>query len=162
MQKADSLPFVPHWLRLQDGWDVEGDRPKRSGMLKTGHSRHYGPDRRYGGHFFTLLADRDPSGLKLANHTPTNSGTGSSNLLAAAEHPLDSPRSQSTVQTIRNWIKKADRNDEESAEGLSTDEREELRELCTALRQMKQERDMLAKATAWFAWETEDRPPPGL
>jgi hypothetical protein len=63
-----------------------------------------------------------------------NSETGSSNLLATDEHPLDSPRSQSTDQTIRNWIKKADRDDGKSAEGLSTDEREELRELRKELR----------------------------
>jgi transposase len=63
-----------------------------------------------------------------------------------------------TEQTIRNWIKKADRDDGKSAEGLSTDEREELREL-RKLRQVKQERDILAKATAWFARETGDVPP---
>ena len=64
-----------------------------------------------------------------------------------------------TEQTIRNWIKQADRDDGKSAEGLSTDEREELRELRKKLRRMKQERDILAKATAWFARETGDVPP---
>jgi len=68
-----------------------------------------------------------------------------------------------TEQTIRNWIKQADRDDGKSAEGLSTDEREELRELRKELRQVKQERDILrdilAKATAWFARETGDVPP---
>ena len=64
-----------------------------------------------------------------------------------------------TEQTIRNWIKKADRDDGKSAEGLSTDERAELRELRKKLRQVKQERDILAKATAWFARETGDVPP---
>jgi transposase len=64
-----------------------------------------------------------------------------------------------TEQTIRNWIKQADRDDGKSAEGLSTDERNELRELRKKLRQMKQERDILAKATAWFARETGDVPP---
>jgi len=50
-----------------------------------------------------------------------------------------------TEQTIRNWIKQADRDDGKSAEGLSTDERKELRELRKKLRQMKQERDISAK-----------------
>ena len=61
-----------------------------------------------------------------------------------------------TEQTIRNWMKQADRDDGKTADGLSTDERDELRELRKKLRQMKQERDILAKATAWFARETED------
>jgi transposase len=68
-----------------------------------------------------------------------------------------------TEQTIRNWIKKADRDDGKSAEGLSTDERAELRELRKKLRQVKQERDILANrcpsGTAWFARETGDVPP---
>ena len=64
-----------------------------------------------------------------------------------------------TEQTIRNWIEKADQDDGKSAEGLSTDEREELRELRKKLRKVKQERDILAKATAWFARETGDVPP---
>lgn len=64
-----------------------------------------------------------------------------------------------TEQTIRNWMKQADRDDGKTADRLSTDEREELRALRKKLRQMKQERDILAKATAWFARETEDLPP---
>jgi len=64
-----------------------------------------------------------------------------------------------TEQTIRNWIKQADRDDGTRADPLSTDERAELRALRKKLRQMKQERDILAKATAWFARETGDVPP---
>ena len=74
-----------------------------------------------------------------------NSETESSNLPETDERPLDSPRSQSTEQTIRNWIKKADRDEGKSAEGLSADRREELRELRKKLREAKQERDILAK-----------------
>ena len=50
-----------------------------------------------------------------------------------------------TEQTIRNWLKQADRDDGKSADRLSTDERDELRRLRKKLRQMKQERDILAK-----------------
>ena len=64
-----------------------------------------------------------------------------------------------TEPTIRSWIKQADRDEGKSAKGLSTDERKELRELRKKLRQMKQERDILAKATAWFAREKGDVPP---
>jgi len=64
----------------------------------------------------------------------------------------------------RNWIKQADRDEGKSAEGLSTDEQEELRELRKKLRELKQERDMLAMRrnscdTAWFAREKGDVPP---
>ena len=68
-----------------------------------------------------------------------------------------------TQTTIRNWINQADRDKGKTAEGLSTDEREELRELRKKLRQMKQERDILANRcpseAAWFARETGDVPP---
>jgi transposase len=67
-----------------------------------------------------------------------------------------------TEPTIRSWVKQADRDDGKSADGLSTDEREELRELRKKLRQMKQERDILANrcpsGTAWFAREKGDVP----
>ncbi len=56
--------------------------------------------------------------------------------------------------TIQNWIKQADRDDGLSAEGLTTAERDELRQLRRDNRQLKLEREILAKATAWFARET--------
>ncbi|MBB4091474.1 hypothetical protein GGP98_003305 [Salinibacter ruber] len=82
-----------------------------------------------------------------------NSETGSSNLPETGGSPQSWPKSsnrQSKPFAIgsRNWIKQANRDDGKSAEGLSTDEREELRELRKKLRQVKQERDILAKATA--------------
>ena len=68
-----------------------------------------------------------------------------------------------TEPTIRSWIKQTHRDEGKSAEGLTTDERKELRELRKKLRQMKQERDILANGcpsgTAWFAREPEDVPP---
>lgn len=56
--------------------------------------------------------------------------------------------------TIRNWVKQADRDEGFSAEGLTTAEREELRQLRRDNRQLKLEREILAKAAAWFARET--------
>ena len=64
-----------------------------------------------------------------------------------------------TEQTIRNWLKQADRDDGNRSDGPTTEEKEEIRELRKKLRQVQQERDILAKATAWFARETEDVPP---
>lgn len=57
-------------------------------------------------------------------------------------------------QSLRNWIKQ-DEIDRGEAEGLSTTEREELRELRRENRKLKMERDILKKAAAWFAKESE-------
>jgi len=68
-----------------------------------------------------------------------------------------------TEQTIRNWLKQADRDDGNRSDGPTTEEKEEIRELRKKLRQVQQERDILANrspwGTAWFARETEDVPP---
>lgn len=58
-----------------------------------------------------------------------------------------------TAQSIRNWVAQAD-IDAGLREGLTTSEREELRRLRRELKQVKMEREILAKAAAWFAQET--------
>ena len=60
--------------------------------------------------------------------------------------------------TIHQWIKQAERDEGRTAEGLSTKEREELRRLRREVRQLKTEREILAKAAAWFARETDAMP----
>jgi transposase len=64
-----------------------------------------------------------------------------------------------TGQTIRTWIKKADVEDGVRSDGTTADEREELRRLRKENRRLKQERDILSKAAAWFAQETDAVPP---
>jgi transposase len=51
--------------------------------------------------------------------------------------------------SLRNWVKQAE-VDESKADGLTTDEREELRRLGREVRNLKQERDFLEKAAAFF------------
>jgi transposase len=59
-------------------------------------------------------------------------------------------------QTLRNWRGQGD-IDAGRAEGLTTDEREELRRLRRENRRLQQEREILKAAAAFFARETDQR-----
>jgi transposase len=60
-------------------------------------------------------------------------------------------------QTLRNWRRQAQVDRHERDDGLSTDERDELRRLRRENARLKQERDLLKRAAAFFARETESR-----
>ena len=64
-----------------------------------------------------------------------------------------------TAQTIRNWIKQAEIDAGERHDGLTSFEREELTRLRRENKQLRLEREILAKAAAWFARETNSVPP---
>jgi len=64
-----------------------------------------------------------------------------------------------SAQTIRNWVAQADRDEGRRLDGLTSAEREELRRLRRENRRIRLERDILAKAAAWFARETDSIPP---
>jgi len=64
-----------------------------------------------------------------------------------------------TAQSIRNWVAQADRDDGHRQDGLTTDEREELRRLRRENKVLREEREILKKAAAWFARETGSIPP---
>jgi len=64
-----------------------------------------------------------------------------------------------TAQAIRNWVRQADRDEGRRADGLSTAEREEIRRLRREVKQLRLEREILAKAAARFARETDSIPP---
>ena len=66
-----------------------------------------------------------------------------------------------TAQTIYNWVAQADRDTGKRQDGLTSTEREEFTRLKRENRQLKLEREILAKAAAWFARETETLPDKG-
>lgn len=80
-------------------------------------------------------------------------------LARAGRSPAELAREfEPTYETIRQWVRQADRDQGRSANGLSTDEREELQRLRRENRQLRLEREILAKAAAWFARETNSIP----
>jgi transposase len=66
-----------------------------------------------------------------------------------------------TAQSIRNWLAQSERNAGRGDDGLTTVEREELSRLRRENRQLRLEREILSKAAAWFARETNAIPPKG-
>ena len=63
-----------------------------------------------------------------------------------------------TETTIRNWVAQAARDAGVRTDGLTTDERKELNQLRREVRTLREERDILKKAAAWFAQETDATP----
>lgn len=66
-----------------------------------------------------------------------------------------------SAHTIRGWVKQADLDEGRRADGLTSAEREELARLRRENRELKLEREILNKAAAWFAKESESSPKKG-
>lgn len=80
-------------------------------------------------------------------------------LVRAGRGPEELAREfEPSAQSIRNWVRQADLDEGRRQDGMTSHEREELRRLRRENRQLRMEREILAKATAWFARETESIP----
>jgi transposase len=66
--------------------------------------------------------------------------------------------SEPSANAIRKWIKQAGLDEGLRNDGLTTSEREELNRLRRENRAPREEREILAKAAAWFARETGATP----
>jgi transposase len=66
-----------------------------------------------------------------------------------------------SAQCIRNWVRQADRDAGRREDGLTTDERTELQRLRRENATLREEREILKKAAAWFARETGSIPSKG-
>ncbi len=60
-----------------------------------------------------------------------------------------------SAQSIRNWVCQMDLDEGRRNDGLTSEEKEELGQLRRENRRLKLEREILAKAAAWFARETD-------
>jgi len=79
-------------------------------------------------------------------------------LVRAGRTPKELGREfEPSEQTIRNWVKQAELDEGTRSDGLTTDERQELTRLRRENARLKEEREILSKAAAWFAQETEKK-----
>lgn len=81
-------------------------------------------------------------------------------LVRAGRSPEDLAKEfEPSAQSIRTWVKQAEIDGGRRTDGATTAEQEELRRLRRENKQLRVEREILSKAAAWFARETDAVPP---
>jgi transposase len=80
-------------------------------------------------------------------------------LVRSGRNPEELAREfEPSAQAIRNWVCQMDLDEGRRSDGLTSDEKEELGRLRRENRRLKLEQEILAKAAAWFARETDVLP----
>jgi transposase len=80
-------------------------------------------------------------------------------LVRAGQTPEELARKyEPSAGAIRNWVVQAARDAGHRTDGLTTEDKEELRRLRRENRVLREEREILRKAAAWFAKETTSIP----
>lgn len=81
-------------------------------------------------------------------------------LVRAGRTPEELSREfEPSAQAIRNWVRQTEVDAGRRTGDLSSQEQEELKRLRRENKQLRLEREILAKAAAWFARETDAIPP---
>ena len=64
-----------------------------------------------------------------------------------------------SAEAIRHWVRQSAGGESRGDDGLTSAEREELARLRRENRRLREEREILSKAAAWFARESGSIPP---